>query len=142
VDVCRAPRSSGSILKPFLYNAMLQSGQLLPDQLVPDIPTFLSGFKPENYARVYEGAVPASEALARSLNVPAVLELKQFGVSRFKTELHEHGFTTVNRSADNYGLSLILGGAEVTCGMSARPIWAWRKMYCAHRAKMTCPRCE
>jgi penicillin-binding protein 1C len=114
VDVCRAPRSSGSILKPFLYNAMLQSGQLLPDQLVPDIPTFLSGFKPENYARVYEGAVPASEALARSLNVPAVLELKQFGVSRFKTELHEHGFTTVNRSADNYGLSLILGGAEVT----------------------------
>lgn len=114
VDVVQAARSSGSILKPFLYCAMQQNGQLLPNQLVPDIPTFLSGFKPENYARSYEGAVPASQALARSLNVPAVRELKAFGVKPFRAELLRLGFKTVNRSAENYGLSLILGGAEVT----------------------------
>ena len=114
VDVIQAPRSSGSVLKPFLYCAMQQNGQLLPNQLVPDIPTFLSGFKPENYARSYEGAVSASEALARSLNVPAVRELKAFGVKPFRAELLRLGFKTVNRSAENYGLSLILGGAEVT----------------------------
>ena len=89
VDVCQSPRSSGSILKPFLYNAMLQSGQLLPAQLVADVPTFLSGFSPENYARMYEGAVPADEALARSLNVPAVLELKEFGVKRVLKQVRE-----------------------------------------------------
>jgi len=114
VDICQAPRSSGSILKPFLFSAMQGSGQLLPNQLVADIPTFLAGFQPENYSREYEGAVPAGEALARSLNVPAVRELKEFGVSRFKQELQYLGFETVNRSAENYGLSLILGGAEVT----------------------------
>ncbi len=114
VDIIRAPRSSGSILKPFLYSAMQNSGQLLPQQLVADIPTFLAGFQPENYSREYEGAVPAGEALARSLNVPAVRELKAFGVIRFKEELHKLGFTTINRTSENYGLSLILGGAEVT----------------------------
>lgn len=114
VDIIQSSRSSGSILKPFLYGAMQQKGLLLPDEFVVDIPTFIAGFNPENYARSYEGLVPASEALARSLNVPAVRELRQFGVSAFKIELQRLGFSTVNRGADNYGLSLIIGGAEVT----------------------------
>ena len=114
VDVVRSPRSSGSILKPFLYGAMQRNGLLLPDELVVDIPTFIAGFNPENYARTYEGLVPASDALARSLNVPAVRELKQLGVGSFKAELRELGFSTINRPAENYGLSLIIGGAEVT----------------------------
>lgn len=114
VDVVRAPRSSGSILKPFLYGAMLQNAELMPDELVVDIPTFLAGFNPMNYNRDYSGAVPASDALARSLNVPAVRQLRQFGVQRFKNELQRLGFSTLIRSAKNYGLSLILGGAEVT----------------------------
>lgn len=114
VDIAQRPRSSGSILKPFLYGAMQRNGLLLPDELVVDIPTFISGFNPENYARTYDGMVPASDALARSLNVPAVRELKKMGVASFKAELQKLGFSTVNRSAENYGLSLTVGGAEVT----------------------------
>lgn len=113
-DMNRAPRSSGSILKPFLYASMLSSGELLPNELVADVPTFLGGFKPENFVEDFDGAVPASEALARSLNIPAVLELQKFGVDRFLRKLQQMGFSTVNRTPDHYGLSLILGGAEVT----------------------------
>jgi penicillin-binding protein 1C len=114
VDVINASRSSGSILKPFLYNAMQRNGQLLPHQFMVDIPTFISGFNPENYSRDYQGVVPASMALAQSLNVPFVRALREFGVPLFKQELKGMGFSTVSRSADNYGLSLIIGGAEVT----------------------------
>lgn len=113
-DMISTPRSSGSILKPFLYASMLSSGELMPSELVADIPTFLGDFRPQNFVNDFEGAVPADEALARSLNIPAVLELQQYSVERFHQKLKELGFTTVNRSPANYGLSLILGGAEVT----------------------------
>ncbi|MFC1569059.1 penicillin-binding protein 1C [bacterium] len=112
VDILTAPRSTGSILKPFLYAAMMQSGELLPDALVPDIPTRLGGFAPQNYDRTYQGAVPASMALVRSLNVPAVRMLKNYGVDRFFHFLKQCGMTTLFRPAQQYGLSLILGGAE------------------------------
>jgi penicillin-binding protein 1C len=114
VDVIVAPRSTGSILKPFLYAAMLDAGEILPDQLVADIPTRIGGFSPENYDRRFTGAVPAATALARSLNVPAVRMLRSYGVDRFHNLLRRLGMTTLHRSADEYGLTLILGGAEVT----------------------------
>jgi penicillin-binding protein 1C len=114
VDIITAPRSTGSILKPFLYGGMLQSGEILPGQLVPDIPTRLGGFAPQNYSRRYQGAVPAWQALARSLNIPAVRMLKDFGVDRFYHLLQRLGISTLFRKADDYGLSLILGGAEGT----------------------------
>lgn len=114
VDVIMAPRSTGSILKPLLFAAMLDSGDLLPTELVPDIPTRLGGFAPQNYSRTYQGAVPAAMALARSLNVPAVRMLQCYGVDRFYAQLKRLGLTTLHRPADDYGLSLILGGAEAT----------------------------
>jgi penicillin-binding protein 1C len=114
VDVIVAPRSTGSILKPFLYAAMLDAGEILPGQLVSDIPTRIGGFSPENYDRTFTGAVPAATALARSLNVPAVRMLRSYGVDRFHNLLRRLGMTTLHRSADEYGLTLILGGAEVT----------------------------
>lgn len=112
VDIIQSPRSTGSILKPFLYCAMLQEGQLLPDQLLPDVPINLNGFAPKNFSLQYDGAVHASEALARSLNVPFVVSLRKYSVPKFYNILQRAGMTTLNRSADNYGLSLILGGAE------------------------------
>lgn len=112
VDIIEAPRSTGSILKPFLYCAMLQEGQLLPDQLLPDVPINLNGFAPKNFSLKYDGAVHASDALARSLNVPFVVSLRKYSVPKFYNLLKRSGMTTLNRSADNYGLSLILGGAE------------------------------
>ncbi len=114
VDIIQSPRSTGSILKPFLYCAMLQEGQLLPTELLPDIPINVGGFSPKNFSLQYDGAVHADEALARSLNVPSVISLRRYGVPKFYDFLKKAGITTLNRSADHYGLSLILGGAEGT----------------------------
>lgn len=114
VDVIQAPRSTGSILKPFLYYAMLQEGSLLPDMLLPDVPVNINGYTPQNFSMQYEGAVAASEALARSLNIPAVTMLQRYGVPKFHNFLRQIGFGTINRPSSHYGLSLILGGAEAT----------------------------
>lgn len=112
VDVINRPRSTGSILKPLLYASMLQEGEILPTTLVPDIPTQFGSFTPQNFDHLFRGAVPAQQALAQSLNIPAVHMLRQFGVSRFQEQLKNLGMTTLFRPADDYGLTLILGGAE------------------------------
>jgi penicillin-binding protein 1C len=112
VDIISAPRSTGSILKPFLYASMLDDGELLPNTLIPDIPTQISGYSPQNYNLTYDGAVPASKALSRSLNIPAVLMLQDYSVNKFYEQLQKLNLKDVNRQPSNYGLSLILGGAE------------------------------
>lgn len=113
VDIARAPRSSGSILKPLLYCAALQEGILLPQMLLPDIPTDFGGFAPKNFDGTFAGAVPANEALSLSLNVPNVHLLKEFGTMRFAELLKSAGLSSLNKTANHYGLSLVLGGAEV-----------------------------
>lgn len=112
VDILQSRRSTGSILKPFLYAAMLQEGGLTPTILVPDTPVRFEGFRPANFDRRFRGAVPARTALAWSLNVPAVRELRDFGIPRFENRLRLWGMTTLDRSAEDYGLTLILGGVE------------------------------
>ena len=112
VDVINAPRSTGSILKPFLYASMLTEGELIPNMLVPDIPTDIGGYTPKNYSLSYDGAVPAKKALARSLNIPIVKLLQQYGVERLHYILKKVGLSTITQPAEHYGLSLILGGAE------------------------------
>lgn len=112
VDVIIAPRSTGSTLKPLLYAAMMDKGELLPAQLVSDIPTVIAGYNPKNYDETYSGAVPANRALARSLNVPAVRLLQQYGLQRFRDEINAFNIKDIRYSADHYGLSLIVGGAE------------------------------
>ncbi|MCB9264807.1 MAG: penicillin-binding protein 1C [Lewinellaceae bacterium] len=114
VDVIGAPRSTGSILKPFLYALMLQEGKILPRSLVPDIPMQLSGYRPENYYDDYDGAVTARRALIRSLNVPMVRLLQQYGLEKFHFNLRKLGFSTINHPPAYYGLPLVLGGAEGT----------------------------
>ena len=114
VDVLAAPRSPGSTLKPLLYAAMLTEGSLLPKQLIPDIPTQINGYAPQNFDLGYDGAVPANRALSRSLNIPAVKLLQQFKYQRLYEVLKYCGFSTLAQPADFYGMSLILGGCEVT----------------------------
>lgn len=113
VDCARAARNSGSILKPLLYARMLQEGELSPRQLMMDIPTRIADYRPQNYLQEYDGAVPADEALARSLNIPFVRALQDYGVGRFQQDLQSLGLTTLHRSPQEYGLALMLGGAEV-----------------------------
>ncbi|QYJ68708.1 penicillin-binding protein 1C [Flavobacterium litorale] len=112
VDIIPAPRSTGSILKPLLFASMLDAGELLPNTLIADVPTQISGYSPKNYNLTYDGAVPAQKALSRSLNVPAVLMLQDFGVNRFYEQLQRFKLRDVNQHPNHYGLSLILGGAE------------------------------
>ena len=112
VDIISAPRSTGSILKPLLFASMLDDGEILPNTLVADIPTQISGYSPENYNLTFDGAVPAQRALSRSLNIPAVLMLQDHGVNNFYELLQKFKLRNINKHPDHYGLSLILGGAE------------------------------
>ncbi len=114
VDLIQSRRSSGSILKPFLYANAVEEGQIHTSTLVRDVPVSINGFSPSNFNKRYDGVVPASQALSRSLNIPATNILKEYGLVRFYEQLKRLGFTTIDRSADNYGLTLILGGAEVS----------------------------
>ncbi|WP_298756071.1 penicillin-binding protein 1C [uncultured Psychroserpens sp.] len=112
VDIIDKPRSTGSILKPFLYAAMLDAGDLLPHTLVADIPSQFGSYNPENFNKEFDGVVPASRALSRSLNVPAVRMLQDFGLDRFHQYLKQLHLKDLKYNANHYGLSLILGGAE------------------------------
>lgn len=112
VDIIAAPRSTGSILKPYLYALAIESGDILPRSLLRDVPTQLGRYKPENFYENYDGAVPARRALIRSLNVPFVLLLQQYGLDKFHFNLQRLGLGTLNHPPEHYGLSLILGGAE------------------------------
>ncbi len=124
VDIIRSERSTGSILKPFLYALSLQSGQILPKSLLHDIPTFYPSYRPENFSNTYDGVVPANEALSRSLNIPFVRLLHQYGVEKFHFEMRKMGMNTLYNPPDHYGLSLILGGAETT-------LWDITNIYCS-----------
>ncbi len=114
VDMINAVRSPGSTLKPLLYASMMTDGFLLPNTLVPDIPTQIGGYTPQNYDLGYDGAIPASKALSRSLNIPAVKMLQQYKYERFYTQLKKFGISSLNNPADFYGLSMILGGCETS----------------------------
>ncbi|MFC3115038.1 penicillin-binding protein 1C [Cellvibrio fontiphilus] len=114
LDLIQRPRSTGSILKPLLYGLMLDAGDLSPRSLIPDIPSQFGGYSPRNYDRQFRGAVPAQFALAHSLNIPAVYMLRDYGIARLQKNLQAMGMSSLFRPADDYGLTLILGGAEGT----------------------------
>ncbi|MBV5350194.1 transglycosylase domain-containing protein, partial [bacterium] len=123
VDVIKAPRSPGSTLKPLLFSSLLSDGLILPTTLIPDIPTQIAGYAPKNFNMEYDGAVPAKRAISRSLNVPAIRMLRNYGLQRFHLMLQRMGMSTIDKPADHYGLSLILGGGETSlwdlCGIYA-----------------------
>lgn len=114
VDVISAPRSTGSILKPFLYAFMLNENKILPATLIEDVPTQIGSYGPKNFNLTYDGLVPANQAIARSLNVPAVKMLLDYGTAKFHYRLKQLGFKTFTKPTTHYGLSLILGGGEAT----------------------------
>ena len=129
VDIITAPRSTGSILKPFLYAGMLENGEITPEMIVQDVPTVMSGYSPKNYNLKYDGVIAANTALSKSLNVPLVRLLTKFKVPKFHFLLRKLKFSTINKSPDHYGLSLVLGGAEANLwdlvsayGMMARSL--------------------
>ncbi len=114
VDGVIALRSTGSILKPFLYALSIDEGIILPDSKVKDIPTYYGSFSPCNADLKFRGMVSARQALVESLNVPTVRLLYDYGVENFYFFLKQGRMRTLFRDSEDYGLSLILGGAEAT----------------------------
>ena len=124
-----APRSPGSALKPFVYALAMEQGLITPETLLFDVPITYAGYEPVNYNGKYNGYITARQALARSLNVPAVnlnARLKnrtsnstpiqhskaRVGGSTLHAFLKQAGISTL-APAQKYGLSMVLGGCEV-----------------------------
>jgi len=113
VDGVVAPRSPGSTLKPFLYALAVDSGRVLPDSYILDVPTDFAGYVAENYDGRYRGRVTVREALVQSLNACAVRLLARVGLDPFLKTLRRGGLATLDQPAGRYGLPLILGAGEV-----------------------------
>lgn len=111
VDGLRALRSPGSTLKPWLFALALDSGLITPRMPLLDVPVDLDGWRPENYDHTFSGRVPARDALARSLNVPAVRLLDAYGVEAFGRRLSRAGLRSLD--GQPYGPALVLGGCGV-----------------------------
>lgn len=113
VDCVQAPRSYGSLLKPFLYAQAIDQGYFSPRELIKDIPTSFDGFTPKNFDRQFRGVVSMDQMVSKSLNVPAVRVLNYVGLNTFhKLVTNDLNLSHINRDANHYGLSIILGGAE------------------------------
>lgn len=113
VDGILASRSAGSTLKPFLYALSMDEGLLVPSSQLKDVPISYGSYSPENANERFSGLVRADQALTRSLNVPAVNLLYEYGIYNYYLFLKTAGIQTLFRRSDDYGLTLIIGGAEV-----------------------------
>lgn len=117
VDGVMAPRSPGSALKPFIYQLGLERRDITLASALMDLPqtwtTTHGAWTPTNYDERYHGPILAREALARSLNIPAVRVLEAVGVATLHHRLTALGLTTLAERPDHYGLGLALGDAEV-----------------------------
>ncbi|MCC6551530.1 MAG: penicillin-binding protein 1C [Polyangiaceae bacterium] len=117
VDMVRARRQPGSALKPFVYAMAFARGHSAAEMLA-DVPTSFAEdggvYAPGNFDGTFEGPISAREALAGSLNVPAVRLAAEVTPERLLEALHSLGFASLDREAGHYGLALSLGSGEVT----------------------------
>ncbi|WP_413733468.1 peptidoglycan glycosyltransferase PbpC [Sodalis sp. RH21] len=110
VDMVSARRSPGSILKPLLYGLALDDGLIHAESLLQDVPRRFGDYRPGNFDTGFHGAVSASEALVRSLNLPAVQLLEAYGPKRFTANLRNSGIILRFPAQSDPSLALILGG--------------------------------
>lgn len=124
VDMVTAVRSPGSVLKPFLYGLALDSALIHPESLLQDVPRRVGDYRPGNFDSGFHGPVSMSEALVRSLNLPAVQVLDAYGPKQFAARLRNAGLPLMLPAGAEPNLSLILGGAgarlaDITAAYSA-----------------------
>lgn len=110
VDMVQALRSPGSTLKPFLYGLALDEGLIHSESLLQDVPRRVGDYRPGNFSQGFSGPVSASQALARSLNLPVVQLLEAYGPKRFAAELRSAGIPLLLPQGSEPNLALILGG--------------------------------
>ncbi len=118
VNVAIALRQPGSTMKPFTYSAAMESG-LTPADVIWDTPTKIGipgqqMYEPVNYDRSFHGPMAMRTALANSYNIPAVQTLRRVGVDRLLELLQRFGVESLGNDASQYGLSLTLGGGEIS----------------------------
>lgn len=124
VDMVRAVRSPGSVLKPFIYGLAIDDGLIHPASLLQDVPRRFSDYRPGNFDSGFHGPVSMSDALLRSLNLPAVQVLEAYGPKQFAARLRNAGLPLILPNGAEPNLSLILGGAgarlaDITAAYSA-----------------------
>ncbi len=118
VNIATAERQPGSSFKPYVYLTALQEG-MTPATMILDVAQAFpqadgAYYRPENYDRQYHGPVSLRNALARSYNIPAIKVMEQVGVADALRTAHRMGINGLNRGLNFYGLSLVLGGGEVS----------------------------
>lgn len=114
VDGVSATRSPGSTLKPALYGLCMDKGLITPKTIIADVPINYEGYEPENYDLQFRGNISIEDALKNSLNIPAVTLLHNAGVKPFITLLTNAGFHSVWKRQKKLGLSMVIGGCEVS----------------------------
>jgi len=114
VDGIRALRSPGSALKPLLYALAFDQGIVSPKMVITDVPANFNGYRPENFDETYRGKITVEQALALSLNVPAVNLLDKLGGENFVNALSNCGFRWIGKNGNRLGLSVVLGGCGST----------------------------
>ncbi|MDR2165427.1 MAG: penicillin-binding protein 1C, partial [Zoogloeaceae bacterium] len=114
IDMVQAPRSPGSTLKPFLYGLALDEGLIHSESLLADVPQSFSGYQPGNFQQSFRGPVSVSDALTKSLNVPAVEVLERLGASHFVARLRQGGLKLEFPRGAEPNLSVILGGVGIS----------------------------
>ncbi|SUG13816.1 penicillin-binding protein 1C [Salmonella enterica subsp. arizonae] len=127
VDMVTAIRSPGSVLKPFVYGLALDDALIHPSSLLQDVPRLTGDYRPGNFDSGFHGPVSMSDALVRSLNLPAVQVLEAYGPKRFAAKLRNVGLPLYLPTGAAPNLSLILGGA-------ARGLTRWRRRTALSRA--------
>lgn len=113
IDGVVAKRSPGSLLKPLLYALSIDDGLIAPTSLLADVPLYFANFNPRNASKRYYGLIPAKSALIKSLNVPFVKLLQQYGSAKFFFTLKDV-LQFEDEDSSRYGLSLILGTKEMS----------------------------
>ena len=112
IDMIRALRSPGSTLKPFIYAFAIDDGMIHSESLLQDVPRITSDYRPTNFDEGFYGPVSASEALRKSLNLPAVQLIELYGPKRFSAKLAGIGLP-LSSIANEPNISYILGGASL-----------------------------
>lgn len=113
VNMATTKRQPGSTFKPIYYSAALADGDITPATIIRDEPINIDGYQPRNATRQYYGNVTVRQALARSLNIPAVKVMQLYGIDQSIEAAKKLGITTLDKAPSGYGLSLAIGSAEV-----------------------------
>jgi 1A family penicillin-binding protein len=111
VNVATMARQPGSSFKPIYYSEALAEGIITPATILSDVATNFNGYAPQNASRTFSGDISVRNALARSLNIPAVKVMERLGIERSIETANRLGISSISKDK-NYGLPLALGAAE------------------------------